>query len=223
MLYRSDGFHAISAATVRALRLRCGIRQVVDLRRPDEIAREPDPFASVPEIRYSQISMATAGEGKPGDAAGYFSMVEHGMRQMAEIVWALLREDGLPAVIHCVAGRDRTGVVIAVLLEAIGIDRQQVADDYALSKTCFARTADVGVPSDERTRTVKCRPGVILQLIDYLERTHGGAANYLMACGVSETELEDLQRRLTLRSMPIRPSTSVSGDTMSVAIGTIED
>ena len=88
---------------------------------------------------------------------------------------------GLPAVIGCAAGVDRTGVTVALLLSAVGVPAEVVAADYALSVESFATDgADSGL-ADWRGGgvTLDCRPEYMLEALDHLERVHGGAAALL--------------------------------------------
>ena len=65
------------------------------------------------------------------------------------MVRALLADDGLPVVIGCAAGKDRTGVTIALLLDLAGVDDATIVDDYALSAGYFARPAVGTIEPDD--------------------------------------------------------------------------
>jgi protein tyrosine/serine phosphatase len=107
-------------------------------------------------------------------------------------------------VVHCHAGKDRTGVVIAVLLSLVGVPDETIAADYALS-------ADQIVPltrewldrvtrsDDERAALLQRampRPQIILDTLAHLRDRHGGAERYLLDAGVSAEELTVLRDRL---------------------------
>jgi protein tyrosine/serine phosphatase len=141
-LYRSDTLTRLSTidlATFDAM----GIRTVFDLRRRAEIAeygRVPDALGR----RYVNLSPDhELWEPVPYDASAgparfladrYMEIAVDGARAIAGIVGMLAEPGTCPAVVHCFAGKDRTGVVIAIILGLVGVDDDGIADDYALSK-----------------------------------------------------------------------------------------
>jgi len=112
---------------------------------------------------------------------------------------ALLEPGGLPAVIGCAAGVDRTGVTIALLLSAVGVPADIVAGDYAQSVENFAGDGKASGLDDWRGGevTLDCRPEYMLESLDHLERKHGGARSLLARRGLSASELDRLTALLT--------------------------
>ena len=137
-----------------------------------------------------------------GIAATYRHMFDTRTPALAGIAWALLEPGGLPAVIGCAAGVDRTGVTLALLLSAVGVPADVVAADYALSVESFATDGVDSGLADWRggAVTLDCQPEYMLEALDHLERVHGGAPALLARHGFGEGDLERLRELLTAPS-----------------------
>jgi protein-tyrosine phosphatase len=198
-LLRTDSLDRLPPASVDRL-VELGVRQVIDLRWPHELEAAPSVFASHPTVRYRSIPLL---DDDPTPTVGldgtYRHILDHRGPQLLEVVRALLDVDGTPAVIGCAAGKDRTGVVIALLLAAVGVPLGVIARDYELSAELFARPVDDEHLPDWRAipLTVECPPEYILGALEHLDRRHGGPAALLRAAGLTGAELETLVDRLT--------------------------
>lgn len=118
-----------------------GIRRVIDLRASSELVIGDNypvspawehvhiPFFETIQSRWSSPYDRTP----QSTAARYFEMLEEGRHSLLQIVGILGTSDSRPTLIHCVAGRDRTGIVIACVLELLGVPDDAIAQDYALS------------------------------------------------------------------------------------------
>ena len=137
-LLRSDELTRIPEATRTALE-DLGLRQVIDLRWPEELVTAPNAFRRSGVVRYTSIPLLAD---DPTPHSGLAGMYRHVLdargTQLVDVVRALLVDDGLPAIIGCAAGKDRTGVTIALLLDLVGVPREVIIDDYALSARYFA-------------------------------------------------------------------------------------
>ncbi len=106
-------------------------------------------------------------------------------------------------LIHCQAGKDRTGIVVALALMLVGVDVEAIADDYALSGPNIASLHDVwvreapDVAERDRRRRIGLAPrGAMIDLVAEIDARWGGAEGYLTAAGVPDAALEALRRRL---------------------------
>lgn len=209
-LFRAAHFAAVSDDAVRQLD-GLGIRFLVDLRRPDErqIDTNKWPGEGVPTysndlgpsemaahvgvlletdltVESAENYMLHAYEGYPFEEryTSLFKALLHG----------LLETEGGPSIVHCAAGKDRTGVACALVLTALGVDRDTIIDDYEL--TNIAVDLDARIP--EMRARLEARigrpvhPSVIRPMIgvkaDYLRRAfqrmeeaHGGVEDYMTA------------------------------------------
>ena len=123
---------------------------------------------------------------------------------VVEAVRLLGRPDAGPALVHCAAGKDRTGVLVALVLDAVGVERDAVVADYALSaeqvEAMWRRwTAAAGVEMPDDLGPHLPRAEVIEAVLARLDEEHGGAAGWLRANGLEADALDRLRARLTGR------------------------
>jgi protein-tyrosine phosphatase len=104
--------------------------------------------------------------------------------------------------VHCSAGKDRTGMLVAIILDAVGVLRTAIAEDYAASEPAM-RAMDAARPRDgaeargmRRPWIRSARPETILETLEHLDSQYGGSANYLRSNGVTGAQLQTLRVRL---------------------------
>jgi protein-tyrosine phosphatase len=172
---------------------------VIDLRWGHELEGRPSVFAASDRIRYSSVPLMPDEFQAEGVAATYLHILDGRAPALADVVRRLLDPDGIPAVIGCAAGVDRTGVTVALLLAAVGVPADVAAADYALSAESFAGDGAGSGLFDWRGGTVALdvRPEYMLEALDHLERQHGGPAGLLGREGIADTELARLRDLLT--------------------------
>jgi len=186
-----------------------GIRRVVDLRADDEVAYEPSRTAGlgietvrVPLFLGSVASFFVADRSLE---EMYRALVDDSGARLADVARSVL-VDGQPVLIHCTVGKDRTGVSVALLLAAIGVEEEAVIADYARTERMLPpeRNARVlaylrGVHPRARfleDLATKSPASAMRELLRDVRERHGSAAEYLRAHGVVETELNDLRELL---------------------------
>jgi protein-tyrosine phosphatase len=212
MVFRSGALHALTDADHQRLRA-LGVRVAVDLRPPEEQAAEPTnaPFlriVRVPLMRGERTSDPLAlanGDGYLRDR--YAEIVLDRAPDIGTVFRWFAREDGLPAVIHCAAGKDRTGVVSAVLLLALGVDEPTVLDDYELTSEYAAATrveeltsklSGSGLPPAVIAGLLGTSRSALADAIALLRKEYGTVGDYLVgAAGLSPADLTTLRERLT--------------------------
>jgi hypothetical protein len=198
-LLRTDALDRLPATSQSAL-LDLGVRQVIDLRWPDELAAAPSVFARSDRVRYRSVPLL-ADDPTPyrGLAGTYRHILDARGPQLVEVIRSLLEPDGLPAVVGCTAGKDRTGVTIAVVLAAVGVAPEVAVADYALTAALFAAEHADGHLDDWRAGAVAldCDPAYLAGALDHLDRRHGGPRALLRRHGMTDAELDRLVERLT--------------------------
>jgi protein-tyrosine phosphatase len=129
----------------------------------------------------------------------YRHVLDERLPQLVDVVRALLGPSGLPAVIGCAAGKDRTGITIAVLLSLAGVADEIVIEDYALSAGYFAVENPTIPAGDWRHRPliVDSPPEFMASALEHLDRVHGGARALLRRQGLAEVDVDRLAERLT--------------------------
>ena len=198
-LFRADAFDQLPVDSQAAL-VGLGVRQAIDLRFPNELDDWPSVFRESPAVRYVSLPLYEDGQAPPGGvAAGYRSVLDNRGAQFAAVGRALLEPGGLPAVIGCAAGIDRTGLTIAILLSVVGVPPDVVAMDYALSAVSFAGDGRESGCSDWRSGRVRvdCVPEYMLDALDHLGTRHGGAAAFLDRHGLAAADIAQLRELLT--------------------------
>lgn len=198
-LLRADQLDRLPAHAQREL-LDLGLSLVVDLRWPDELNRHPSVFAAAGDVRYLHVPLLAD---DPTPHAGLAGMYRHifdaRAAQLAEVTRALLGPEGLPAIVGCAAGKDRTGTLVALLLDAVGVPRDLIVEDYAVSARHFASPVAHVEADDWRANplVVDSPPEFMADALDHLDRNHGGARGLLRGQGLTESDLDLLVERLT--------------------------
>lgn len=208
-LFRSDSLHRLTAADHEAFAA-LGVRTVVDLRRPHEVSRD----GRVPEYdglgyRHIHPEHQDWDEIPYEEALGvarylanrYADLTEQGAAGIAGAVGVIADADAAPVVVHCVAGKDRTGVVCALTLSVLGVSDEDIAADYALStaagKRFMAWLRDQKVLKREIPQPYFSSPAEAMMLfLADLRARHGSAEGYLQAAGVSPDQIDALRRHL---------------------------
>ncbi|MEO5964172.1 MAG: tyrosine-protein phosphatase [Candidatus Limnocylindrales bacterium] len=198
-LLRSDELTRIPVHAQREL-LDMGLRQVVDLRWPEELDLAPNVFAGSPDVRYTSVPLLADDPTPHAGLQGmYLHVFDARAPQLAEVARALLTADGVPAIIGCAAGKDRTGVTIAMLLDLVGVPTEVIVDDYALSAGYFAEPVTVMDQGDWRAEplVVDSPPAFMAAALEHLDARHGGARALLAREGLTDVELDRLVDLLT--------------------------
>ena len=187
-----------------------GVRAIVDLRLPGELDREPNPFAEPGDhgIVYTNVSILDPAAGFPPDtitlAENYLWSLEKFSGLVATAVAAVAEAPEGGVLIHCAAGKDRTGLISALLLGLVGVPAATIADDYALTAELL-RSRELewlehgpGERAGREAMVARFAPTaeVLLEVLAGLTGRWGGVEPYLLAAGVSPVDLERLRDRL---------------------------
>ena len=138
-LYRADGIHRLEGDDIGRVR-DLGIRCVIDLRTAGELERGRFPVDDHPVDHHhlpviSEIWPEDALVERAEDylAARYIDMLTSGTDAFVGALEVMASSDNFPLVFHCAAGKDRTGIVAALLLSVLGVDDELIAADYAVT------------------------------------------------------------------------------------------
>ncbi|MGQ0574253.1 MAG: tyrosine-protein phosphatase [Pseudonocardia sp.] len=210
VLLRSAALHYLTESDVRHLVDVFGLSLVLDLRTAREIDRDgPTPVAraGVQTVALSFIPengrpLPETGDDTDPLLRSYLGFLVDRTENVVEAVRLLGADGARPALVHCQAGKDRTGVLVAIVLDAIGVERDAVVEDYALSarhvETMFRRWSEAAeLPMPEDLTPHLPRAEVIAAVLDRLDTQHGGAAAWLRANGLDDATLARLRARLT--------------------------
>ena len=152
------------------------------------------------------IDAATLEDGERFLAELYVGHLELAAERIGEILTSLASPNGVPAVFHCHAGKDRTGLVAALLLEALGVDRETVLDDYQLTARyrprehqdgTFQRLVDRGLPPEAAAGVLTTPRWAMEDALTALDEVHGGLDAYLLGpARMDPADLAVLRQRL---------------------------
>jgi protein-tyrosine phosphatase len=194
-----------------------GVRTVIDLRFPEELKIDPPPFASeearngvitfyhLPFIGEVDEATRVAWNAATTTADSYFVTLGRSQANIAAVMTAIARASSGGVLFHCHAGKDRTGLVAAMLLALVGVPDETIGRDYWLTRTYLQPTFDQWLEELTtedpivRARQIEgfeCRPETMLAVLDHLRQTYGGVEAYLSACGVTSEDIETMRRRL---------------------------
>ncbi|HJY42149.1 MAG TPA: tyrosine-protein phosphatase [Steroidobacteraceae bacterium] len=204
-LLRSDDLVQLTAAGVQAL-ADYGVRTVVDLRWPAEVAARPHPLAGDDRrVRYHSISLLAGDEMEWASLSGECTkemwkctVLEHTRPQLKAVLEIIAGAAAEPLLFHCVAGKDRTGLIAALLLALADVEPAAIAADYAASTAQLAAAYLQRYANLDRTEileALRCPEEGVHNMLDYLAQ-YGGAAGYLRAIGLSDGTIEGLRARL---------------------------
>ena len=223
-LLRGDALYSLSAESRLAL-VDYGVRTVIDLRRVEELHMAPNDFAESHEVRHIHVDLvgdaAVAGkvdyspsaDGRKKvvanrtdiDRRSYVDILEMRKSQVAQTLLTLAAPETLPALFHCGIGKDRTGVVAALVLALAGVPAATIAEDYALSSRYLigpylseqASQEQVSAGYDWRDFMQDyCSPDAILHALDHLRRRYGGVESYALSVGLKAAHVSSLREAI---------------------------
>ncbi len=188
-----------------------GIRTQIDLRKPDEIAdqgRGPleslgasyRNIAVIPDGGTDRLARLVGDTGISGKR--YLGYLEFGPQTWLDLFELFADARHHPLLLHCTAGKDRTGVSTAFLLSVLGVERSWIEADYLLTNRDVVRQADfieqhVGLPEGMDRAAMEVAAGVpqnaMRDFLDGLHSRHGGAVEYLSGIGVSDAMMDDVR------------------------------
>ncbi|HYK94375.1 MAG TPA: tyrosine-protein phosphatase [Candidatus Dormibacteraeota bacterium] len=216
-IIRADNLGALTAGGWRSLQ-RHGIERIVDLRWPEEAAEDPPrgvaievvPVsvlgetmeASLDYLRELDAHLDSVDDVADHYAWSYVEFLERNRERFGQAFVAIAEADG-PVVIHCMGGKDRTGLVAALLLRLAGVSLDEIGRDYALSGPNLALTleswlddAPTAVDRRRREKLSQTPADTMRRVIPVIEARHGSVAGYLQAGGLSTAQVERLRTRL---------------------------
>lgn len=216
---RADNLRRLRSSG-RAALLDYGVRTVIDLRRADELEIDPNPFAEqsgdarwprylnlpfgLGADRAAVAAVVAAGAGPDASMDALFRLVlDQYWRGIAGVMTAIAAAPDGAVLFHCHAGKDRTGLIAALLLALAGVPAPTIAEDYALSQEYLRPMFDARLSqeSDAAKRAqlatmIGATPATMLSILEHLDTRHGGAERYLLAAGVAAADIERVRRRV---------------------------
>jgi protein-tyrosine phosphatase len=211
-LFRADGLHRLTDAETERVR-QLGIATVIDLRTPEELA-ERGRFPAADEVAYHHLpvfDVVPDWGAFPGVAAPdflserYLEMLDSGGEAIGQVLHLLADPSSVPAVFHCAAGKDRTGIVASIVLGLLGVDRDTITADYALSHAAMERmevwiasiNPDYAAAAAQRPAAImQARPETMQRFLAEVDARFGGVRALAARLGAGPDVVERLRANL---------------------------
>jgi protein-tyrosine phosphatase len=202
---RSDHLGLLNASGRQAFEA-YGVTTVLDLRSDGEVARAPSPFAGGVGATYvRRVLIDDKNMNNIGDSRDmlerYLFILENRPESFGEVFTTLAHAQGT-VIFHCFAGKDRTGLVSAMLLALAGASPDDIAADYGETDVQLAKQYEIWINEAEPAKReafrkeLHCPPERILGVLEHLDRKWGGVAGYLEAAGVSPVAIDRVAAKL---------------------------
>ncbi|KRF21121.1 hypothetical protein ASG90_01565 [Nocardioides sp. Soil797] len=195
------------------------LRTVIDLRAPKENQIEPSAWEEATGARVISLPILEGGDGSdtyffgdllsgkstsfliPDMVVFYETTLRRQSKVLGEVVRLLADKVNAPALVHCSAGKDRTGITVAMVLDALGVPRDLVVEDYALTQQFrpnrVASYADLfdglGVALDDVRVLFESPPEAMEATLAHVDEEYGGSRSYFLeVCGLTDADLDAL-------------------------------
>ena len=215
-IYRSGALDLVNATDAAFLGNALGIRTILDLRHPDEFGPGGIGHALADRVTHISIFPGTTSQAEiiaelngiygVGISPGrYLHYLGPGGPQFAKAFELFADEANYPFLVHCTAGKDRTGVLLALIMDVIGVADEEIAVEYGLSEASIPRLIAFleasgrvleGTPEEIRAR-LATPPEKMAGFLVLLREKYGSAAAYLEGQGVPREKIELVRQLLT--------------------------
>ncbi|HQV69535.1 MAG TPA: tyrosine-protein phosphatase [Thermoflexales bacterium] len=209
-LMRSDSTQRLTPDGERALAA-LGARSVLDIRTNTEVRQEPsalDPAIHTGKslVAYRHIPMVTDWKSTvlPSGLEEAYRWHFRDHQEGLFNIFSALADGALPALVHCAAGKDRTGIVIMLALALCDVPDEAIAHDYEMTRELYAPlkpyfmeiAARDGYDLEAYERMLDCRAEVMYATLEHLRQHYGGAEDFLRMIGLSQEQLNRLKQAL---------------------------
>jgi protein-tyrosine phosphatase len=215
-LFRSDTLQFLTAEDVAILVDTVGLRTDIDLRLDFELDVEGRGLLGDADVELAHLPFHVAGANRPGSAtpilraedpvvSHYVDYLGHSPQSVAGLITVLGQPHALPALVHCAAGKDRTGIAVAMVLAAVGCTYEDIATEYAAGSHLIPAVMErLSTMVSYGESLAQLPPDARLTPPEYIERffiavtaTYGGPIDYLRSHGITDADLQALSDALT--------------------------
>jgi protein-tyrosine phosphatase len=208
-LFRSDALHRIGEADAETF-VALGVRTVIDLRRPHEIEKY-GRVAEHYDLDYRNLVLEHVDweeVGHPDDvvherwlADRYLNFAEDGRAAILASLQIIADPAQAPVIVHCMAGKDRTGTVCALTLSLLGVSDEDIAADYALTTTAMASLTAYLMENHPSAvlgneHMFDSPPEAMLAFLTDLRALHGSVEGYAREIGLTDDEIASMRQHL---------------------------
>eukprot|EP01006_Ploeotia_vitrea_P021534 TRINITY_DN53932_c0_g1_i1.p2 TRINITY_DN53932_c0_g1~~TRINITY_DN53932_c0_g1_i1.p2 ORF type:complete len:321 (+),score=40.20 TRINITY_DN53932_c0_g1_i1:37-999(+) len=220
LVFRSSDFSSLKEKGHQDLN-DIGIKTVIDLRQTKEVNRQPNklpdsiqqqhlPIYDDDKAKHKMMMFGTVFFARARIIKLFREMytffLDTKSDGFANTFRAIAEEEKLPLVFHCSAGKDRTGLVAAILLSLLGVPDDMIINEYSQTNKTFPTLFDwftangsmkkIGVPDEHAAWLFVANPVWIENALKHLQSEFGGAEEYLLSLGVTEAEVKSIREKL---------------------------
>jgi protein-tyrosine phosphatase len=196
-LFRSASLQAITADGVDTLLRQLGVRTIIDLRSSEEAVDEGRGLLAKESLCYVNVPLVDLHRPSEGEAHAVLGQYLHHLaydENLPLAIEAIAAAVHHPTIVHCAAGKDRTGVVMALVELLIGVDEEQVVEDYIATAEHMAAVLAMFRRWPRYRANMECLPPAIYRceelvirgLLAELKARYGGAHGWAATLGVSD-------------------------------------
>ncbi|SEB86336.1 tyrosine-protein phosphatase [Paenibacillus sp. GP183] len=206
VLFRADGLHKLTEESHGAL-VNKGVRTVIDLRHTRELEEKKNVFADSDKVNYHNVSLinpSAVGNAQIhslGDL--YINILEGSKAELLQVFSLLADRTDQATLFHCAAGKDKTGIVAALLLDLAGVPHETIREDYALTASCIAPIMEElrsdrpsSVPEEIYENFLGSDPINMMDMLNHIESQYGDSEGYLLSIGMSDEQVQALKAQL---------------------------
>jgi protein tyrosine/serine phosphatase len=208
-LFRSDALHRLGEADASAFAA-LGVRTVIDLRRPFEIekyGRIADRYGLdyrnvvVDHVDWEEVEHPSDVDHERWLADRYLNFAEDGRDGLLGALRVIADPGRAPVIVHCMAGKDRTGTVCALTLALLGVSDEDIASDYALTTSAMKPLTDYLLEKNPEAvrgneHMFDSPPGAMLTFLDDLRALHGSVEGFAREIGLTDAEIASMRTHL---------------------------
>ena len=206
VFFRSDNTNNLSESDIRQLKEKHNLKYVLDLRYNSEIKMAPDKLNGIEGITYynfplcipkDQVKKLIKGNIDLGDAFIKALDQKDAIKRIFEIFADI--DDG-SLLFHCTYGKDRTGIVSALLLGLCGVSDEDIVKNYSLTYELIKDSESVkkGIEKYGTDVIFKSSPEYMSKFLTYINQKYGSVKNYLIECGISQENINKILDKFTL-------------------------
>lgn len=197
-VFRSCGLMELTETDVQVLRGTIRLKTIIDLRDASEVAKDGNGPLPGLQLSYRNLPLINL-IANPPDRQGrlldrYRLFLREGASSIAKVLEVCADRTAQPVVFHCTAGKDRTGIVAAILLKLLGVDAEEIVADYSsrrheldwLMKFLARRGVQGAKLGEIHPDLLDCNPTTMREFLRILDAEYGGARTYLRAAGTDE-------------------------------------
>lgn len=202
IFYRSGNTDKSSKNDIKKLIEVYNVKTVIDLRNKEEIKKSPDKFAEIPEVNYinTPIEYSECLEEFTSTNRGLAVLYDYILKEKRQVLKTVFdtiasaNEGGI--LFHCTLGRDRTAMIAMLLLGLVGVNRNDIIQNYTVSydliKDLDIIKRDLVYYGKRKTITL---PEYIESAMDFIKNDYNTFENYLLDCNVSKNNLIKIKNR----------------------------